>query len=99
MQHFEKTKKPAKTSFLICDLVYCIPAVSLISRSVSSDCDFASSAALFLTTAPHFSHLWIIIKPFFASGSVCIGRRIPQQSFALSPGFISTWSEQRQKGQ
>ena len=66
---------------------------------MSSGCTFASCAALFLTVCPHFSHLWIITKPRLGSGSVFIGRKIPPQGFALSPGLISTWSEQRQKGQ
>ena len=78
---------------------YKLPAVSLMIRSVSSGWVFASWAALLRTTAPHLSQRWMMIYPFLGSGSVLIGRRIPPQSFALSPGLISTWSEQRQKGQ
>ena len=74
-------------------------AVSLIIRSRSSGCVFASWAALLRTTVPHFSHLWMMIYPRFESGSAPAGRRIPPQLFALSPGFISTWSEHRQNGQ
>ncbi len=73
--------------------------MSFIKRSVSSGWIFASCAALLRTVFPHLSQRWIIIYPRFGSGSARIGRRMPPQVFALSPGFISTCREQRQNGQ
>ncbi len=65
-----------------------------ISRSRSS-----SSAALLRFTAPHLSHLCITMNPRFGSVSAPIGRRAPPHSQALSPGFISICTDQRQYGQ
>jgi len=75
-------------------LTYPLPAVYRISKSRSS-----SDAALFRRSWPHFRHRWITMNPFFGSGSVRMGSRIPPQSAARSPGFTSTWRDERQNGQ
>jgi len=69
-------------------------AVRAISVSEGS-----SRAAIFLTTAPHFSHLYTITNPFFGSGSAFTGTSTPRHGLLRSPGTTSTWSEARQNGQ
>ena len=73
--------------------------VSFIMSDMLSGCDFASIAALFRLISPHLRQRWIMTKPFLGSGTACIGSSSPRQGFALSPGFISTWSDHRQCGQ
>ena len=74
-------------------------AVSAIIFFMLSGCISASCAARFLCISPHFVHLYTMIYPFFGSGMADIGSIGPRHSFALSPGFMSTCIDQRQKGQ
>ena len=74
-------------------------AVSLMSRSKSSGCSFALSAARQRHIFPQERQRCTMIYPRRASGSQEIGSSAPPQGFARSPGLMSTCNDQRQKGQ